>query len=72
VYASVNASAGAMLPTSSLRVASSGAMNMPAGRTSSAITATDGAAASGSRPSGSSEATARCTRPSGGRLGSAP
>ena len=68
----MRAPGGATQPISSLRVASSGAMNIPAGMTSRPITATEGAAASGSSPSGSSALTARCTRPSGGRFGSAP
>ena len=46
----------------SLRVASSGAMQQPAGSTSTAITQTDGAAASGSSVSGISHATSRCVR----------
>ena len=68
----MRAPGGATQPISSLRVASSGAMNMPAGITSSAITATEGAAAIGSSASGEQAATARCTRSSGGRRGSAP
>ena len=45
VYASVRIPGGATPLTSSLRVASSGAMQQPAGITSSAITGTEGAAA---------------------------
>jgi hypothetical protein len=72
VYASVFAPSGATQPISSLRVASSGAMNIPAGITMTAITGTEGAAAIGSRLSGSAAVTARWTRFSGGRLCSAP
>ena len=53
---------GATPPTSSLRVASSGAMQQPAGITSSAITADRRRGASGSSVSGSSAPTTRCVR----------
>jgi hypothetical protein len=59
VYASVTAPGGATCPTSWLPAAPSGAISSPAGTISSAITATDGAASAGRKPSGSSAARRR-------------
>ena len=47
-------------------------MNIPAGITSSAIAAADGAAAIGSRPSGRSAGDRECTRFERRPVGSAP
>ena len=68
----MRAPGGATRPISSLRVASSGAMNAPAGITSSSMTANEVAAAIGSSASASRIATAWWTRSSGGRRDSEP
>ena len=54
VRASVLVPAGAAWLASSFRVAMIGAMNSPAGNSSNAITAIEGATSSGRKPSGSS------------------
>ena len=72
VRASVSVPGAAIELASSLRLAMIGAMNTPAGISSSAITAIDGASSSGSQASGSSSVSFMCTRGSGARRGRAP